>query len=336
MNYTVFIPTKNRPTFVRKNLNYLSGTQFLGTVIILDSSDVDNANDITQMLSDYPKLNIEYRHLIGLPWQVMKAAMPEVKTDYVSFIGDDDFLLPSAVGQAVSALDADGTYNSAVGDILLAKLNKNMHSVDFFYPYYPAIAKKSTRIERIQELFECYQVSLFAIYRRSAFEEILHHVPSFDEYHKCPVWAISDEIMPSAFGVGVGKTYEINQLMVVRSIHKDRYRMPALSDNPLQYTKAEAYFRQQMKQFVMQEPCDKKSVETAIDDILYRLRYRKIKVQSRFSRFFSMPPQMRLHILKHKLPWMFNKDVLNSDFIKNHDSKVELTQIYDELHTLQQ
>jgi len=336
VNYTVFIPTKNRPTFIRKNLNYLSRTQFLGTVFILDSSDVDNANVITQMLSDYPKLNIVYRHLIGLPWQVMKAAMPEVKTDYVSFIGDDDFLLPSAVDQAVSALDTDGTFNSAVGDILLAKLNDHRHSVDFFYPYYPAIAKKSTRIERIQELFERYQVSLFAIYRRSAFEEILHHVPSFEGYHKCPVWAISDEIMPSTFGVGVGKTHVINQLMVVRSIHKHRYRMPAYSDNPLQYTKAEAYFRQQMKQFVMQEPCDEKNVDTAIDDILYRLRHRKIKGQSLFSRFFSMPLQMRLHLLKHKLPWVFNKDVLNSDFIKNHDCKVELAQIYEELNDARQ
>ena len=328
MNYTLFIPTKNRLEYVRRNLDHLSGFKFSGVVFILDSSDVEDANSIRDTLSYYSNLNVQYRHLPGLPWQVMKAAISEVKTDYVSFGGDDDFLAPKAINHALDALDRDHQFASAIGEIVLAKINDKTGLIDFFAPYEPATPSKSSRIERIQDLFKNYQVPLFAIYRRSAFAEILNHVPTYKEYDQCPVWSISDEFLPSALAVGVGKTHHINQLFMVRAIHKDRYRMPEIEkiNGPL-FDKAGTYFRSQLKRFAMKEQCDEATVENVLDEFLYNLRYKKKKRPSSISHFFSLAPKYQRHHFKRKLPWIFSRKTLVSDFIKNHKDEADLRQI---------
>ena len=89
----------------------------------------------------------------------MKAAISEVKTDYVSFGGDDDFLAPKAINQALDILDRNHQFTSAIGEIVLAKIDDETGLIDFFSPYKAATPSKSSRIDRIKDLFKIQPTS---------------------------------------------------------------------------------------------------------------------------------------------------------------------------------
>jgi len=148
-----------------------------------------------------------------MPWQVIKSSIKNVTTDYVSFCGDDDFIVPNTFGKIISILDNKKEFVSAIGDIYIASLSSNLRHIEYFYPYNPAHLITNTKISRIHEILDNYKVSLFAVFRLDSFQEILKFIPN--KIKLCPTKEIADEIIPCLIAGGLGKTFIIDELFIL-------------------------------------------------------------------------------------------------------------------------
>ncbi len=232
MDFTLLIPTKNRFYYLDKTINYYSNLDFKGTIFIIDSSDKEISKKNKNLLNIFKNLKIEYFHFDGMPWQVIQKAFPSINTKFVSFTGDDDYLVPDMLEKGIAFLKSNSDFIAVNGDALCAVSLKNRTYIDYFTPYALNSSHEETANERVFGLMENYSLPLFSIHRTLYFEKLLSFIPDSSQYQKvCPVWAIADEILPSSISVALGKAAKIDGLFMVRGIHNERIKMPSIHEN---------------------------------------------------------------------------------------------------------
>jgi glycosyltransferase domain-containing protein len=232
MDFTLLIPTKNRFYYLYRTINYYSDLEFKGTIIIIDSSDNQISKKNKDLLTIFKNLKLEYFYYDGMPWQVIQKVFPFVNTNFVSFTGDDDYLVPDIIEKGITFLQSNSEFIAVNGEALCAVSQKNRAYIDYFTPYALKTSDKETSNERVFDLMENYTLPLFSIHRSPYFEELLSLIPDIDQNQKiCPVWEISDEILPASISVALGKAAKIDGLFLVRGIHNERIKMPSMHEN---------------------------------------------------------------------------------------------------------
>src|SRR3989338_274211 len=93
---TLLVPTRNRPAFIRRLLTYYQSLRFDGVVQIADASEGEAAIRTREAAEDFAsQLAVRYHALPGQRadacWRQLNAL---ITTPYVTFMGDDDFLVP--------------------------------------------------------------------------------------------------------------------------------------------------------------------------------------------------------------------------------------------------
>lgn len=109
--FTVVVITHNRPAFLRRTLHYYR--DFPASILVLDSS---NQSDAT-LQADYPQ--VDYRHLPQYTYKGLQDKLTygvnEVRTPFMTFAADDDFLLFDGMARSVAFLEEHPDYGVCHG-----------------------------------------------------------------------------------------------------------------------------------------------------------------------------------------------------------------------------
>ena len=114
---SVVVPTRNRPDHLRRLLAFYAARNFSHRILVLDSSD--NKSENTSLVSrNRQRLDLELFPFDKDTLLVDKNCdgLKEVKTPYVVFCADDDFIIPSGIDQCVTFLQRNPTYIAAQGE----------------------------------------------------------------------------------------------------------------------------------------------------------------------------------------------------------------------------
>ena len=96
---TLVIPTYNRQEFALRNMRYWSDR---GPIVrVLDGSAEPISPQLLAELGD----NIIYKHDSSSYYQRLLGVLPDIDTEYVALMGDDEFYIPSAVSACIDELD---------------------------------------------------------------------------------------------------------------------------------------------------------------------------------------------------------------------------------------
>lgn len=112
---TIIIPTRNRPLFLNRLLNFFACMKLDSPIIIADSSDDAVRPQMEAAIEQQPELHIQHM-ASDLPiTEKCIRAFESVTTPYCVMCADDDFVMPDSVHQCVEFLDANPDYSCAAG-----------------------------------------------------------------------------------------------------------------------------------------------------------------------------------------------------------------------------
>lgn len=130
---TIIIPTCNRPNILNTNLEFLSSQKQRLKIIILDSSSKKNKI----IKKKYNFLEIKYLYFnqnIYFPKKIVNG-LKEIKTKFVVFCADDDFMNILCLRSCVSFLKFNSSYSCAQGKFFQHKYSKKKKRIGYNYLY---------------------------------------------------------------------------------------------------------------------------------------------------------------------------------------------------------
>tara|TARA_Y100000294_G_scaffold178050_1_gene206888 strand:+ start:3847 stop:4980 length:1134 start_codon:yes stop_codon:yes gene_type:complete len=226
MNLTILVPTLDRLIFVEKLLKYYININFTGDIFILDGSDKTQSIPIKQLLKNINKNNFKYFHVEGWVCEAMQQASKFVKTKYVIFTGDDDYLLLEGAKNIIEYLEKEREYHSCLGDCMFISKTQ-INNVLFFSSWeYSALRerKEENCEDRLLNFLKNYSVNEYAITEKETFFNSLSYVPEFKNRNLCPTRAINDELLVNTFLALNTKIKKIKELYLIRTT--DHVRTP--------------------------------------------------------------------------------------------------------------
>ena len=225
---TLLIPTLNRSEFVIQYLRYLQLTQFRGCVWIGDSSEAWHLRRTKRAIDRLRAQTISYEIIHQeypgkKHYECIAAFLPSVTTPYVTFTGDEDFIVPSTAERCMEFLDAYPDYAAATGIGISLKLSCDgaYGPVDWAAPYRLRSIESQTASERLIDLFNDYVVAAYAVSRTEQFRERwLSSAPLFTDS------SFAVELFPCGLMAVQGKIKRLEALFVGRLLHDQRYPLP--------------------------------------------------------------------------------------------------------------
>lgn len=222
MNLTILISTYERDDHFLRLLNYYSLTEFKGFLLIGEGSTRKTYLRKKKIISKYKNLNINYIHAPGLVFETLKSTIRFIKTKYIIFLGDDDYLVKASLKKFLDFLEKNKNINGIYGDAKLVKIVKNkfIHSST---RYSFIQNQKNTSLGRIKHhLGPNYSVNLFAIQRTKNFLRMINYCTSKEKRSKCPERSISEEILPTTILAAFGKYSYLKGFYLVRTVGHSR------------------------------------------------------------------------------------------------------------------
>ena len=168
---TIWIPTKNRPEFLERVLYYYSKTAFSGVLFVGDSSEGEALERNRESIENYSQsLQVYYQYFPGLgQGQVSASLVPEIETEYSTFLSDDDLIVTEAVNPIMARLNGDAQLSGMNGKALTFNvLNDNAWGIVSNVHWYPlASLPQPTPSERVAEYFSSVKNTNMCIQRTS-------------------------------------------------------------------------------------------------------------------------------------------------------------------------
>ena len=240
VDFTIVIPTKDRPFYVERILTYYLSMNFLGNILLIDSSNKENSNYIREYVDNIGKKNYVYTFSDGLPVQVVKENLDLIKTKYVSFLGDDDYIIPNSVLKSISFLEKNLDISGCRGEGFIVTDPKI--SSEYIKMYGCTQRLEGSSGDRLYKFFSNYTPPLFHVCRSNIFKKAFSQAPSMDEINKGYDRLIGDEIIVTSLMLVYGKFASIPGLHLVRTnnIERNELRNSWYYDNSDTYKEGRA------------------------------------------------------------------------------------------------
>lgn len=205
---TLVMPTYKRQEFALRSMRYWSGRG--PTVRVFDGSPEPISTPLLEGLGD----NIIYKHDSRSTYERGRAIPPDIDTEYVTLICDDEFFIPSALSACIDELDQNEKLVACCG--LCLAFNAQGGTV-IGMEQYPKLAGyallQADPVERACAHMKDYVPSLvFAISRRSAWTTAFNAIFK-KEFQTFAIGELQFEISLSF----AGKSMVLPQLMWLRS-----------------------------------------------------------------------------------------------------------------------
>ena len=213
---TIVIPTKNRPQYVERILTYYLDLNFIGNIIIIDSSDEETAEYIKKYVNNINKVNFTYSFSEGLPTTVIRDNVNLIKTKYVSFLGDDDYIIPTGILRSIKYLKNNPDIVACRGEALkIRDSNLSSDSISRYWNFFNRLEDSSG--DRVIKHFSDYHTPFFQVCRSEMFIKAYSSAPSMSEIEAGYDRLIGDELIVAALMLAYGKFASIEGLHLVRT-----------------------------------------------------------------------------------------------------------------------
>ena len=219
MDITKFIPTKNRTFYLKRTLNYYSHLRFEGQIIVLDGSDEMNLKKNINLIKKLKNLKINHIKTSLLPLIAIKDNVNLIKKNYCSFMGDDDYLIPSGIKKSIDYLKNNRSFHSAHGLGIIIS-----HPLNNVGEYTGPELLSDDPFIRFKNHFTKYATPFFSVTRSEDFIKIFNTTSINNDINFCKDRLILDEFLISALYATSGKIKRLNFLHIVREHHKARYK----------------------------------------------------------------------------------------------------------------
>lgn len=230
MNVSLIVPTKNRPDMLLRLIKYYRELGFRGKILIGDSSDKGISVQIAQSLSEnFSKIDCQHYYLPDTPFgPAMNFLNKKIKTHYVAYVADDDFLIPGAIEACIAFLDTHPDYVAAhgIGALIGSRSGENTDIQSAGY-YRQPIVEQDSAVGRFRSLFESYSVSLFSIHRADTWRRIFRDTPDPMVSPGHADLSFGGELLQSSLSAVYGKIGQIDKLYLIRQAHNSRYLLPS-------------------------------------------------------------------------------------------------------------
>ena len=244
-NFSIIIPTRNRPNFLRRLLDYYNKYGKGFNIIVADASSNENKRLNKKTVSVSSNLNIQYldnySSEINMHYKILDA-LSYVNTKYSVLCADDDFITPNGVNKSIDFLEKNPDFTVAQGHYISFYLKNNKK---FFWM--PLLDHKSITFSeaksRLVFYFSNYQLlTFYGVHKTKALKE------SFSELIKFTDGDIFSEILLVALNVIHGKIkcldilYGARELMIKPESEKSKDFMDFIKEGT--YDKKYTKFRE--------------------------------------------------------------------------------------------
>ena len=226
--FTILIPTKDRPAFLKRALGFLYSQGFLGQILVIDGSNDDISFDNQQIVNNQATLNTIYIHTnLGNAWTEMYQGLKGITSKYSLLYHDDDFFFLDEIDRCIDFLENNDDYVSAKGRFVFINQsqNKEIELVSqqmFSYT-------NATNEHRLMDIFNRYCHLFFSVTPREVFLQIADQIPKYLDYG----WF--DQFAHSLL-IGVhGKSYTSDGLFCIRQCHPEQTHRRMIQNTPHLY-----------------------------------------------------------------------------------------------------
>lgn len=170
-NTTIIIPTYKRHHQLERLLEYYSDYRF--PILVADSTP--NAFPLSKKYK-----NVKYYHYPNLSYsKKLPQIYKKVKTKYVLFCADDDFVIPSAILSCTAFLEKHPDYNSAHGHYIFFENKKGkLTSYPFYLGSIDLDINADTASQRVLQLLSSYMQLLYAVTKTSDIKQVFKNLNS--------------------------------------------------------------------------------------------------------------------------------------------------------------
>lgn len=223
MDISIIIPTKDRIKYLIRALEYYENLNFDGKILIVDGSKEEKHIEMCRKISNF-KLNINVYKSPFAPLLAIRDVITEIKTNFVTFMGDDDYQIPSGLQKSINILNNRDDIIACHGLGLIIQdpiYNKNFSIIDpGLYPGPHIIHNNS--FERLIYQLENYACPFFSVFKIEPYRKIFDKLNNNDILSNCNDRLIYDELLHSSLMVIEGKIIRENYLQVIRGHHPGR------------------------------------------------------------------------------------------------------------------
>lgn len=214
-DYTLIIPTYNRPREFRALLNYLCDQKAEFKILVLDSSDAETMNE-NKIFTGQISLNTEFISFPSdtPPFEKFWKGAQKVETAFCSLCADDDVIVVKSIPEIVDFLKKDSSYVAAHGLYFSFMAQEHITISDLVYN--KDVLMNENPILRLRDLFQSYEAITYAIYRTPVFEKVLSQVQALDSL-------LGRELLGSALTAAMGKVKRLPLLYCGRSLSASHF-----------------------------------------------------------------------------------------------------------------
>lgn len=301
-NFSVLLPTKNRPRMLSRALSFYEKTPQQFEINILDSSSIDYRDTVKKIVNNSNlKLNfIEYHHEVSLRHKILDI-VSKIDSEYVLMIADDDILIPESISRCLEFLIFNQEYSAASGrsyNFYISNENKIK-----FSSYFQRSYEEDDPIHRFCEHMRNWSTSAYSIQRTRNFKEIFEAMGKFngDTRSEELYWYGSNVIrgkvanlsIPYMFrhaSSGVKKHYAITEYSVWEKEQKYQKELIALlskeikkvSDVPIEDIEHKC-------ELVLQRWINDHRPFSLTNISSHSMAYAKLRLKERFERYLFFP-----------------------------------------------
>ncbi|MEA2970007.1 MAG: hypothetical protein QOE78_3268, partial [Alphaproteobacteria bacterium] len=172
-DFTLVIPTYNRPKQLQALLTYLAAQQPRCRILILDSSQPEQRH-ANRQIAELTNFNLEYVEFPSEthPFDKFREGLHKVTTEFCALCADDDLVLLDCVQHCLDALRSNPSASVAQGYSFsfLCQHDGDMDLGNILY-FTPTI-DDSTPLARLAKLFARYQAATYGNYRTPVLQRI--------------------------------------------------------------------------------------------------------------------------------------------------------------------
>lgn len=181
---TCLVPTHNRPHFLRRLLRFYLQFPLGYPFLVVDSSEAHFAAENRAVIDDVRGLlKIDYLHLDLNFMDKSVAGLERIRSPYVVFCADDDYLFPAAAMCCIDFLESHPGYSSAMGRTAMLNVN---------YPVQWCRIIKGYSIEHERPFDRCRQIArswftnFYAVHRTPSLLDNFRTTAANTDSQRCP------------------------------------------------------------------------------------------------------------------------------------------------------
>jgi len=220
---TIIIPTRNRPEYIKRILNYYNTYGTNSNIVITDVSSDEIKKQNKETISKLKNINVSHLdftyskdNYLDLIYKQMMHGIKHVKDKYCLICADDDFAIPNGIKQSVDFLEKNPDYSVVLGNNIsfYPKINED-EKPQFYWRkgrLYDSITfpDAESRMEQYLSNYSHYVPSTQGIYRTSIMNLI------YEETIKNADDVRFGEILPCMLTVVYGKLKRLDVFLKAR------------------------------------------------------------------------------------------------------------------------